>query len=44
MHRHCQPQPFLATHRWIDFTNDEQYPKQLKELVRLLKGKKPQRM
>jgi hypothetical protein len=43
MYRQCQPPPFLAAHRWLDFTVDKQYASHLGELTRRLKGVKPTR-
>jgi hypothetical protein len=43
MYHLCDPPPFLAAHRWVDFTDTEQYSARVQELVRRLKGKKPSR-
>jgi hypothetical protein len=43
MHKKSRLPPFLASHRWMDFTLDENYPLKIQELTRRLKGKAPAR-
>jgi TIR domain len=39
MLKQCQPPPFLAAHRYIDFTNPGEYSHQVQSLARRLKGR-----
>jgi hypothetical protein len=40
MRHQTEPPPFLAAHRWVDFTDDREYRARISELVRRLKGRK----